>query len=210
MALEYFPCYHSYRKKLVKLSDQEVGRLFRALLEYSELGETKELTGRESVAFDFIADDIDRAKSAYEEKCETNRKNGRKGANAIERPQTPANAPKTKTKSETKNETKNESKSNTPTSSEVGDNRARFSPPAVADVLAYCRERKNKIDPQHFVDYYQARGWRLGNGVMMEDWRAALRAWERKEAEYGTAENRDPEMASGTAKKWNVQSEKLD
>lgn len=75
MALEYFPCYHSYRKKLAKLSDQEVGRLFRALLEYSEFGETKELTGRESIAFDFIADDISRAKLAYEEKCEVNRRN---------------------------------------------------------------------------------------------------------------------------------------
>ena len=103
MALDYFPCYHSYRKKTAKLSDQEVGRLFRALLEYSELGETKELTGRESVAFDFIVYDIDRAKEAYEEKCETNRKNGQKGANAAERLPTPANAPQNKNKSKDKN-----------------------------------------------------------------------------------------------------------
>lgn len=75
MALEYFCCYHSYRKKLAKLSDQEVGRLFRSLLEYSETGETQELTGRESVAFDFISDDIDRAKDRYAEKCRKNREN---------------------------------------------------------------------------------------------------------------------------------------
>lgn len=62
MAIEYFCCYHSYARKLAKLSDQEVGRLFRALLKYSETGEAQELTGRESVAFDFIADDIDRWK----------------------------------------------------------------------------------------------------------------------------------------------------
>lgn len=60
--MEYFCCYHSYKIKLAKLSDQEVGRLFRALLEYSETGETQELTGRESIAFDFIAYDIDLAK----------------------------------------------------------------------------------------------------------------------------------------------------
>lgn len=75
MALEYFCCYHSYRKKVAKLSDQEVGRLFRALLEYSENGETKELTGRESIAFDFIADDIDRQKQAYQDRCEQSKKN---------------------------------------------------------------------------------------------------------------------------------------
>lgn len=61
MALEYIPFYYSYRKKLEKLSDQEVGRLVRSLLEYGETGETEELAGRESIAFDFIADDINRA-----------------------------------------------------------------------------------------------------------------------------------------------------
>ena len=59
MAIEYFCCYHSYRKKCEKLTDQELGRLFRALLTYSETGERQELAGRESIAFDFIADDID-------------------------------------------------------------------------------------------------------------------------------------------------------
>ena len=106
MALEYFPCYYSYRKKLAKLSDQEVGRLFRALLEYGEVGETKELTGRESVAFDFIADDIDRAKNAYEEKCVQNRLN-RQGAMSVnDRQRASTNVPKTKDKDKSKTETK--------------------------------------------------------------------------------------------------------
>jgi hypothetical protein len=48
-------------------------------MEYSETGETQELTGRESIAFDFIAEDIDRAKEAYETKCRSNAENGKKG-----------------------------------------------------------------------------------------------------------------------------------
>ena len=75
MELDYFPCYNSYRRKVAKLSDQEVGRLFRALMDYSATGERQELAGRESVAFDFIADDIDRAKDNYRKKCETNKNN---------------------------------------------------------------------------------------------------------------------------------------
>lgn len=75
MALEYIPFYYSYRKKLEKLSDQEVGRLVRALLKYGETGETEELTGRESIAFDFIADDVSRAKAAYDERCAKNQRN---------------------------------------------------------------------------------------------------------------------------------------
>ena len=87
MAIEYFCCYHSYRKKCEKLTDQELGRLFRALLEYSETGETQELAGRESIAFDFIADDIDRAKEVYAEKCRRNSENGKAGG----RPKNPKN-----------------------------------------------------------------------------------------------------------------------
>ena len=75
MALEYFPCFYSYAKKTANLSDSEVGRLFRSLMEYGENGVRPELNGREAVAFDFIADDIDRSKSAYAEKCESNRRN---------------------------------------------------------------------------------------------------------------------------------------
>lgn len=76
---EFFPCYHSYLKKCEKLTDQELGRLFRAVLEYSITGERQELAGRESIAFDFIADDIDRADKAYQDKCAENARNGKLG-----------------------------------------------------------------------------------------------------------------------------------
>ena len=109
MALEYFPCYHSYRKKIAKLSDEEVGKLFRCLLAYSEYGEVDELDGLESIAFDFIADDIDRAKASYEEKCSKNR------ANAASRKRSATESSessqdKDKDKDETKDETKDEDK----------------------------------------------------------------------------------------------------
>lgn len=79
MAMEYFCCYHSYRRRCEKLDDQELGQLFRSLMEYSETGIKPELDGRLSIAFDFIADDIDRAKNAYENRCKRNAENGRHG-----------------------------------------------------------------------------------------------------------------------------------
>lgn len=58
-----------YLERLAKLSDQEVGRMVRALAEYHATGKEPELTGRESVAFDFIKADIDKADKAYQAKC---------------------------------------------------------------------------------------------------------------------------------------------
>lgn len=76
MAMDYFLCYHSYLKKCEKLTDEEVGRLFRSLLTYSATGETPELTGREVIAFDFIADDIDREKTSGKKGAKTTAESG--------------------------------------------------------------------------------------------------------------------------------------
>ena len=56
----------------------------------------------------------------------------------------------------------------------------RFAPPSVEDVTAYCRERKNNVDPQKFVDFYTAKGWKVGQNPM-KDWRACVRTWEQRE-----------------------------
>lgn len=54
----------------------------------------------------------------------------------------------------------------------------RFTPPTLEEVAAYCKERNNSVDPQHFIDYYTSNGWRVGKNTM-KDWRAAVRTWER-------------------------------
>ena len=56
----------------------------------------------------------------------------------------------------------------------------RFTPPTVDEVTAYCQERRNKVDPQRFVDFYAAKGWMVGKNKM-KDWRACVRTWEREE-----------------------------
>lgn len=56
----------------------------------------------------------------------------------------------------------------------------RFAPPAVEAVEAYCRERGNGLDAQHFVDFYASKGWKVGNQPM-KDWRACVRTWEKRD-----------------------------
>ena len=112
MAREYFCAYHSYLKSMKQLSDAEVGRLFRAMLKYSETGELDALYGNERFLADTIVSQIDRDKQQYAKKCAVNRENGAKGglanapergANGTERPQTP---PKKKEKKKEKEKEK--------------------------------------------------------------------------------------------------------
>lgn len=56
-----------------------------------------------------------------------------------------------------------------------------FSKPSLEAISAYCKQRNNNIDAQYFYDYYESRNWLLANNLPMEDWRAAIRVWERNE-----------------------------
>lgn len=73
---------------------------------------------------------------------------------------------------ETKNSRKQEDRADKPP-------RSRFVPPSVDTVLTYCRERKNSVDAERFVNFYQAKGWMVGKSKM-KDWKAAVRTWEQK------------------------------
>lgn len=55
----------------------------------------------------------------------------------------------------------------------------RFDAPSVADVSAYVKEISGSINANTFVDYYQARGWKLNTGTPVKDWKACVRTWER-------------------------------
>ena len=54
-----------------------------------------------------------------------------------------------------------------------------FVAPTEAEVAEYCRERKNGLDPEQFVDFYASKGWKVG-GQPMKDWKASVRTWEKR------------------------------
>ena len=61
--------------------------------------------------------------------------------------------------------------------------RKRFTPPTLDEVRAYCMEKGYSVDAALFLDFYQARGWRLSRGLPMRDWKAAVRTWARRDKE---------------------------
>jgi hypothetical protein len=57
------------------------------------------------------------------------------------------------------------------------DTHKTFVPPTLEEVTAYCRERKNGINPEKWLDHYRSNGWKVGKNKMV-DWKAAVRTWE--------------------------------
>lgn len=78
-----------------------------------------------------------------------------------------------------------------PKNHDTGDDRVKkkrkepFEKPDIAEVAAYAAENELRLDPQAFMDHYDACGWVVGKNKPMRDWRAAVRNWVRRNGEFG-------------------------
>jgi len=59
-------------------------------------------------------------------------------------------------------------------------NSRRFTPPSIKDVTEYCRQRGNNVDPEAFINHYEASGW-MRNKTKIKDWKACVRTWEKNQ-----------------------------
>lgn len=188
MAREYVCLYHSYLKSVEPLNDAERGRLFTACLTYSMTGAEPDLRGNERFVWPTIREQIDRDTKKYSDFCKKQQENIRKRWDTTVYDGTSGIPDDTKHTKE-----KEKEKENILSSPNVEDSiartpaRKRFTPPTLAEVTDYCRERQNAVDPQRFIDYYTANGWKVGKNSM-KDWKAAVRTWEGKQRDSATAQ----------------------
>ena len=66
MGKEYFCAYHSYLAAMEQLNNEERGRLFTALLSYSQTGKAPQLDGNERFVFPAMRDQMDRDSKKYQ------------------------------------------------------------------------------------------------------------------------------------------------
>ena len=57
----------------------------------------------------------------------------------------------------------------------------RFIPPTFTEVQSYCSERRNNVNADAFIAYYESNGWMVGKN-RMKDWKAAVRTWEQRDS----------------------------
>jgi len=79
-----FLTYLDWRQHVDLLTDEDAGRLWKAIFDYQESGCLPEFSGSPQqgmlqMAFSFIRAQLDRDSAAYEKRCAENRENGKKG-----------------------------------------------------------------------------------------------------------------------------------
>ena len=71
---------------------------------------------------------------------------------------------------------------------------SRFSPPSLEEIKAYCKERRNQVDAQRFIDFYTSKDWMIGKNKM-KDWQASVRTWEQRDKAAGKQKMRLSDIA---------------
>lgn len=57
-----------------------------------------------------------------------------------------------------------------------------FVKPTPTEVKDYGNSINFTIDGEYFCAYYETRGWKLSNGLVMKDWKSAVVTWKKRES----------------------------
>jgi hypothetical protein len=191
MKRDQFTFYRSYYEALKALPKRDQTSVLMSVIGYALDEEIPKLSGVPLSVFTLIRPTLDSGRNkarsrmkkggTSEEQIGTNEKQ-----NGTNEKQNGTNVEQSINEGEIEKEREEEGENDSslpPTPLSRGKSK-RFSPPSVEEVRAYCQERGNGIDPEAFVDFYAARGWKYGAGRPIVDWKAAVRTWEaRRRAE---------------------------
>jgi len=64
----------------------------------------------------------------------------------------------------------------------------KFIAPTIDQVIEYCNERQNNVDPVKWINFYSSKGWMIGKNKMV-NWKSAIITWE-KDNSNGTGEQK--------------------
>lgn len=188
-----FVMYAEYLTQIRRLSREQRGDLFTAILQYAAGMELPEMEAVTSMAFSFIQERMDKDAEKYQKTVEARREAGRLGgiakqANATFAKQNVANG--SKAKQTVANLHDNDSvydNDNVIDNDYIGviNNSTKFVPPTPEQVRAYSTEKGYNIDAERFVDFYASKGWMVGKNKM-KDWKAAVRNWAKSQRQEVT------------------------
>lgn len=213
MNRESFIFYGSFFEALSCLEDDVRLKCYDAVISYALSGNEPTLDGVPKAVFALIKPQIDANNERYI--------NGCKGG----RPSQKTNGFEKTSNSETngfenegvlENQTITKHKPNENENVNDNDNEnvkekkraTKFVKPTLEEIRAYCQERNNGVDPERFFDFYESKGWKVGNQGM-KDWKAAVRTWEQRDKKEGRKDD-NKEGGRSSPESMNMSKETYD
>ena len=175
MKKDSFILYTRFYKPIQRLTNEQLGRLFRALFEYNSTDESISVDEDIEVAFGFFSNQMDMDNTKWMEKVEKLRANAR----ASKSKQLQANATKSK-QIALVNVNENVNVNVSKESIKKGANAPapqRFIKPSIQEVAAYAAAQGyGGFSAERFFAYYESNGWKVGRNPM-KSWKNAVTSW---------------------------------
>ena len=186
-----FILYTEQKAVIDKLTDEQAGRLIKAIYAH-ETGEDYNLDAILDLVITPFLTSLERNTEKYQKRVDANKKNVCKRWNTNGTNGIPSDTNDTNGISGIPNDT-NDTNGNDSDSDSDNDNEndlkenvkrksmtqaKAFVKPTTEEVKAYCGERKNNVNAEKFVDFYESKGWLIGKNPM-KDWKACVRTWEK-------------------------------
>ena len=182
-----FILFTEQRAVIDKLSDEQAGRLIKAIYEYAETGVMPELDEMLDLVITPFKLSIDRNNSKWQETKQKRSEAGKLGAEAKKQKQAKqANANFDKQSQANQAVSVSDSVS---VSVSVNDSvsvnkikkekrkRKDFIPPTLEAVEQYAKEKQLNVDTRKFYDYFTAGNWTDSNGKEVKNWKQKMITW---------------------------------
>lgn len=167
---ESFVFYRSFYEATEDLTDEQLGKVMRAIAEYGLNENCIDMDAITKLAFTLIKPQLDANLRR--------RKNGAKGGRPVTEKEPNHNLDETKVEANV-NANVNANANKEKDSKESKKKSTAFHAPSVEEVREYCESRGNSVDPQKFVDFYSGTNWFRGK-TKIKDWKACVRTWEQR------------------------------
>lgn len=185
----YVPFYHEWMEVIEDLSDEDYGRLVRAIFNFAR-GKTKRvarLSPQARVAYSLITSAITRSEGKRREK-EKSMATASQGGNV------PKVFRRIERYSDTADEKNEENRRESPTertfSHEKEDKsptKEKFTPPSKDEVRNFFKKQGFESNPDEFFNFYESNGWKVGQNPM-ENWYASAENFEIKHKKAASVE----------------------
>ena len=191
-----FVFYTNNKDVLELLSDEQLGKLLRMLIDFAET-ETLQNTDDVAinVAYRFMTSQMKRDFEKYETVCKRRSEAGKLGgrpkkqtkakkANGFLEKQTKANESNEKQTKAKKADNDNDNENDN--ENECVINNTQPETPTLAQVQSYARSINGITNPERFHSFFSANGWKNKDGKPLHDWKAAYRYWNEQDKDKGT------------------------
>lgn len=183
-----FILYKDQKALIDKLSDEQAGKLIKGIFEYVCSGDfPTNLDPLTDMVFTQIQMILHKDLVKYRQRCEKNKENIAKRWNK-DGIRTYTNVYDGKIRNTKNTDNDNDNDNDNDSLKKKNTKRKKFVKPTIEEVEAYCKERNNNVDAQTFINFYDSKGWKVGN-QSMKDWKASVRTWEKRTGE-GNEHNR--------------------